>query len=895
MENISIELSIGKGNFLEGFVVSLGWSKNGRKFEAYRDQKLENLPPAPELPNFYHRWSKTYRSLEKARWRKIDVPSAQKTNHASLNDCEAAGNALKRYLQEIWFSSRSFNSLAYAIRAEVDASSDDSVPIILDIHTGNDENDICLKKLPWHLWHELFGKLAGAEPVIGTSYSNITGNLSYPVSVLSIYGGDEGLNTSVHEQAWQKLEKQHNVKQRRPLIHPDGATLTARLRGKKEIGQKEPFQVLFFAGHSTSDESCKDSYIQYNKKNAVEITRLQPTLQEAVKNGLKLAIFNSCDGLGIANSLDGSRLPVAIVMREPIPDVVAQKFLQFFLEEFSERKSLYIAVRKARESLVACEVGDEAYPNAQWLPIICQNLSQSELVWPDKKRQIPTKLVGIATAVVGAVAATSIGAKIIESYWRPVTTPDLPISQGKLDDLPKFSSGTKRLFEQGNVDPGSNFEQGLQKYKQGDYRSASRFFRLALQENQNDPELLIYLNNAEAARKSGSRILVATAPINDAPADSGEVLRGVAQAQAEYNCTVEVIRAGIEDPGQDLSCSQNLPVTVVIADHEDKNDWARLQARLDELRTFPNVLGVVSRYNSSMTFRAEKFLNQLEQLRIPIISTTSTAIRDTDNVHSDYVFRLPSGDAEAAERLVNYLQNQNSDDNVIDNVVVVYDPDEAYSNSIAQKTALEIEDKFSLNPLECKESQISQCLQKLDDEPVDAVFLFPPDDKGKFDNAIQFVNEFKDNRANDNPIFLGGDTLYSYEDILRRWPNRLKSRLVVAVPWEVPNEQSTDENILEFIQSAETLWGNVKVNWRTALAFDATNLFINAISTPECNKILESVETVEACRESVKTELEDGSRDSLTGQILFDQRGDRTDADWMLVRPNDNGSRYELF
>ncbi|MHC5746735.1 MAG: CHAT domain-containing protein [Nostoc sp.] len=71
-------------------------------------------------------------------------------------------------------------------------------------------------------------------------------------------------------------------------------------------------------------------------------------LKKAIESGLHLAIFNSCDGLGLAEALEDLHIPQVIVMREPVPDLVAQEFLKHFLTEFSNGQSLYSALREAR-------------------------------------------------------------------------------------------------------------------------------------------------------------------------------------------------------------------------------------------------------------------------------------------------------------------------------------------------------------------------------------------------------------------------------------------------------------------------------------------------------------------------------------------------------------------
>jgi hypothetical protein len=102
----------------------------------------------------------------------------------------------------------------------------------------------------------------------------------------------------------------------------------------------------------------------------LSIHNRQYALKRSIETGLKLVILNSCDSLELAAELISIQLPQAIVMREPVPDIIAQQFLKNFLTAFASGLPLYRAVRSAREQLQGLE---DDYPCASWLPVICQN------------------------------------------------------------------------------------------------------------------------------------------------------------------------------------------------------------------------------------------------------------------------------------------------------------------------------------------------------------------------------------------------------------------------------------------------------------------------------------------------------------------------------------------
>lgn len=105
---------------------------------------------------------------------------------------------------------------------------------------------------------------------------------------------------------------------------------------------------------------------------------LENAMREAQKKGLKVAIFNSCDGIGLAKQLESLDIPHTIVMRELIPDQVAHHFLIYFLENFTQGQSFEFALRKAQQRLQGLE---QQFPCATWLPLIYQKPHTPSPIW----------------------------------------------------------------------------------------------------------------------------------------------------------------------------------------------------------------------------------------------------------------------------------------------------------------------------------------------------------------------------------------------------------------------------------------------------------------------------------------------------------------------------------
>ncbi len=365
MERLLV-INLGNGNSQTGLpsiIVQL--------WEEGRSQPMQiagNLPAMPELERLMQQWQTLYFALyAHLGWRRsnprsfeFDVDEADVT-HISQAEFESVCQQLQTCLNQ-WLNTDGFGQIQRRIRTSL--SPEDRIRIAIAAQ------DASLLQLPWHLW-----QLLEDYPTAEIALSPAEYARSQPaqpqikpakVSILAILGNSQGIDVEYDRRILSQLPQAEI----HWLIEPSSEQLQAQLWEGK-------WDLLFFAGHSSSQgRGC----IQLNATETLTIDRLKYGLKRAIANGLKLAIFNSCDGLGLARDLADLQIPQTIVMRQPVPDRVAQAFLTTFLQTFAAGRSLYYSVREAREKLQLLE---SEFPCATWLPVICQNPAEPAAVWAD--------------------------------------------------------------------------------------------------------------------------------------------------------------------------------------------------------------------------------------------------------------------------------------------------------------------------------------------------------------------------------------------------------------------------------------------------------------------------------------------------------------------------------
>ncbi len=308
------------------------------------------------IPAFF-----TYRPLssetDTPNFYRIKINKNQTTNF-SVKDLKTSAEQLESSLNT-WLKSASFHEIELILRQNFDPK--DEVRIAIQT-----EDDF-LWRLPWNCWNFLADYQKAEIAFSGPNNDRIVKNRDRTqLRILAIFGDSTGLDLNADKETLKSLPAQVDF-----LEQP------SREEFDRYLGDARGWDILCFSGHSYSEADSSKGFIHINSQEQLTIEELKEVFSGAISRNLQLAIFNSCDGLGLARQLADLYLPQMIVMREPVPDRAAQEFLKSFLRYYASGNSLYVSLRQARNHLQNIE----GCPYASWLPAIWQNLAEIPQNW----------------------------------------------------------------------------------------------------------------------------------------------------------------------------------------------------------------------------------------------------------------------------------------------------------------------------------------------------------------------------------------------------------------------------------------------------------------------------------------------------------------------------------
>ena len=332
-------------------------------------------------------------------------------------------------------------------------------------------------------------------------------------------------------------------------------------------------------------------------------------------------------------------------------------------------------------------------------------------------------------------------------------------------------------------------QAGVTAFAKGDYKEAVQKFQASLQQNRNDPETVIYLNNARVSDRTSLKIAVSV-PSGSNPNIAQEILRGVAQAQDEINA-----RGGINGAG----------LQVEIVNDNNRPEVAKEVAAA--LANDQKILAVIGHNDSTASLAAAPIY---QEKKLVMITPTSS----TNNLSGfgSYIFRTVLNSGSTTAPLAEYIVKQAGKTNI----AFCYDSQAAGKASFKDEFIASLSASGGrLVPIVC---DLSAPTFNPNTAIADAVSqgaqgLMVASHVDRIDSEIDLV------RANLGKLALySSSTLYTFQTL--KDGQKDIDGLVLAVSWHPETNPGST-----FPKNASQRWGGV-VNWRTAMSFDATQAVI---------------------------------------------------------------------
>lgn len=442
-----------------------------------------------------------------------------------------------------------------------------------------------------------------------------------------------------------------------------------------------------------------------------------------------------------------------------------------------------------------------------------------------QKNETTVLVLSLATTLTLVIGGIWFGRALIQSPTQTGSkTPNSATSNQPVKE--RISAGEKLLVT-AEVTPEK--QAGINAIASQNYTKAVSTLETALKRTPNDPEILIYLNNARIGNQKSDSIAVSV-PITSDVNGAKEILRGVAQAQNEVNLT-----GGIK----------GIPLKVVIANDDNLPDIAKQVA--EAFVKNAEILGVVGHYASDVTLAT---VNTYQSGELVVISPISTSVKLSGASH--YVFRTVPSDYVAARALADYMLQKLQQKNV----AVFFNSQSGYSQSLKSEfvTAValgggQVISEFDLSsPNFDPASNLNQAIKG------GAQVIMLAANTSTLDKALQVA------QVNSKKLsLLGGDDVYSPKTL--QIGREAAINMVVAIPWHILANPKA-----EFPKAASKLWG-AEVNWRTAMAYDAAKALIAGIERNPSRKGVQQA-----------LSASDFAAEGASGAIRFLPSGDRNQA-----------------
>lgn len=382
-------------------------------WEDRRKKLTATLPYVKDIRTLYRRWQKWYLRFYELTWSQGPGNSGQ----LNLGSGDLAYDLMKAEKEllhafQSWLGDGALRDIRQQIQGELiratqssssSAEDADSQPRV-DVFLACESEEMA--RLPWEAW-QLASDIVPPDTlrIVRTSMdvpeeSPVIAYQPRKPRILAVLGDDPHLPLQDDWKTVRSLKPIADIE--RFIRQPNDSVSTVKKKFADKICDRRGWDILFFAGHS-DDTAVTGGQMVIAPNISLSISEIEDYLTAARDNGLQLAIFNSCNGLSIANSLVSLGLQV-VVMREPIRHDVAKSLLKPLCQQLAQHRDIHDALLSAKHYLQSTE--KFAYPSAHLIPSFFSPVGQSAyrikpFGWRRHIRQwLPTKREAIALSTI---------------------------------------------------------------------------------------------------------------------------------------------------------------------------------------------------------------------------------------------------------------------------------------------------------------------------------------------------------------------------------------------------------------------------------------------------------------------------------------------------------------
>ena len=591
-----------------------------------------------------------------------------------------------------------------------------------------------------------------------------------------------------------------------------------------EQGQGEWVQRVMLRLVRTG-EGMKDTRQRRSKKELLEMGSDAAT-QEKIENAIDRLVDGRLLAIDRENIIDLSHEALMLGWKKFVEWRERDRDFRVWHGQLQESIKKWRTNNKSKSFLLNKE---EIFLAKQWLDKNEKEISEIEQRFikdSEKERRNITRNLTIGACVFMAIAG-------IAAYGlnRFAVCPFIKGKNGENINNVCFrdlrTSGDKNLFlSSANLD----LEEGIELFRQRKYADAQVRFVRAHDGDRSDPVPVIFANNAEILdlnKKSNVnhlKLAVVTS-IDSYEIGAKEVLRGIADAQSEFN------------KQQKKLGSQYPLLEIEIVNDENEPEIAKKVAEElvgSYLFGSSDVIGIIGHYSSESTVEAEKEV--YKDRDIAVVSSTSASSSLSLKEYKNF-FRTIQSTKESVKKYVEIAKNLKLNSG---NVAIFYSKESEYSRKLTEDFFKEFTKDFSKSDKEKMEKNMYE---------IENINNYDNVSESSSKKAVLILSSVKT-----NSIAIAIAKKIKWKSVDEKLPTpRLilsmalsESEIQEKVGSDLVREMtmirpciSTGSKNKKYIDSARRQWGQEDINWRTVTSYDAVKVFTKAIDNISINKTQE--------------------------------------------------------